>query len=167
MKPKPRAQSLHGALSSPAQGVCLARSCLVSSPSQHLLRAGQGYLSVSVWGPQAGHAGVHGLMPGEQQCFGKVHQPHQDSGEQGAVGERCAACLRDPSAQQCPSPPPHLRTARCRALLATGVSRLRISVRKGWGCRCSCSRSGLTSLSRGPSELRACSRSRKIFPARP
>lgn len=58
--------------------------------------------------------------------------------------ERYAANLEDSFAQPRLSPPPHLRAARCRALLATGVSRLRISARKGWGCRCSSSRSGLT-----------------------
>lgn len=65
------------------------------------------------------------------------------------------------------SPPHHLRTARCRALLAAGVSRLCISARKGWGCCRSSSSSDLTSLSWAPSELRACSRSRTIFPAGP
>lgn len=58
------------------------------------------YLSVSVWGPQAGHAGIHGLVPGEQQRLGEIHQPHQDPGEQGA-GERDAAH----HGPLCPRPP--------------------------------------------------------------
>lgn len=81
-------------------------------------------------------------------------------------GKRCVASLRDPSAP-CPFPPPHLRTVRCRGLLAAGVARLCIRIRKGWGCRCSCSRNGLISVSWGPSELRARSRSRKVLPGGP
>lgn len=135
---------------------------------QHPPRAGQEYLSVSVWGPQAGHAGIHGLVPGEQQCLREVHQPHQDSGEQ-EWEERYTVSLRDSSDHPFPhlSPPHHLRLARCRALLAAGVSRLCISIRKGWGCCLSNSSSDLTSLSWVPSELRARSRSRTIFPAGP
>lgn len=139
-------------------------------PSLQLLpRVGQCYLSVSIGGPKAGHAGIHGLVPGQQERLREVHQLHQDSRGRDRNGraERYQVGMRTSSAQPCPSLPRHLSTVKCRALLLAEVSRLRISARKGWGCSWSCSRHGLTSFSRGASELRACSRSTRSFPSGP
>lgn len=135
-------------------------------PPQHLPRAEQG-TSRSVSGDlrqaiQASMASCQGSSSASGKSTSRIRILENRERE-----ERYVANLKDSFAQPHLSPPPHLRAARCRALLATGVSRIRISARKGWGCRCSSSRSGLTSFSWVPSELRACSRSRMIFPAGP
>lgn len=167
--PRPGAQRLHCALWSLAQGGCPLRGCLVASPSSIISpEQGEG-TSRSVSGDrrqamQASMASCQGSSGASGKSTSCIRILGSGGGEAG--GERYAASLRDPLVP-CPAPPPHLRTVKCRGLLAAGVARLRISVRKGWGCRCSWSKKGLISVSWGPPELRACSRSRKVLPGGP